>query len=114
LTLGKDLLSEESIAKYRSILTKVPDLEKGMDDLDTGSALLAVKMGELAAGTKLFDETGIQQLATNIVDKAHLLRGFLKVKDELSLLARDFQTFSGAPEGADTTLKFIFKTDEIR
>ncbi len=114
LVMGKDFLSTESIAKLHALLLKIPELEAGISQLDDGSALLAVKMSELAAGTKQFDEQGIQLIGSQIVEKAQLVRGFLKVKDVLAALSRDYQSFSGAPEGADTTLKFIFKTDEIR
>jgi hypothetical protein len=61
-----------------------------------------------------FDTQSIQKLSTDILDKAKILRGFLKVKDELSAISKDYKTFSGAPDGAQTQLKFIFKTDEIR
>lgn len=114
LDMGQDMLSQDNVQKLRGFVAYLPQLDSGLEQLDNGSALLAQKMGELAAGTKQFDEQGIQKIASEIVDKAHLLRGFLKVKDELTALSRDYQSFSGAPDGADTTLKFIFKTDEIK
>ena len=114
IDLAQNVLKPENIDKLRDILAKLPEMTSGFAQLTDGSALLSEKMGELAAGTKQFNELGIQKLSADVVDKAKLLRGFLRVKDELTALSKDYQTFSGAPDGADTSLKFIFKTDEIR
>jgi len=114
LDAGQAALTPENVAILRSLLGKMPELEGGIDQLLDGSKLLAEKMGELSAGTKQFDEEGIQLLADLVVDKASLLRNFLKIKDALSALAYDYRSYSGAPEGAKTRLKYILKTDEVK
>lgn len=114
LNISRQATSPEKVAQFRAAVGNIPEMTKGIDDLVAGSALLSDKLQELAAGTKMFDEEGIQKISGLIVDKAKILRGFLKVKDALTALSRDYKSFSGAPEGAKTSLKFIFKTDEIK
>ena len=114
MKISRDALQPEKLAQARAMVGNLPELGKGVEDLVAGSALLSDKLQELAAGTKMFDEEGIQKISSLIVDKAKVLRGFLKVKDALSALSRDYKSFSGAPDGASTSLKFIFKTDEIK
>lgn len=114
LNISRQATSPEKVAQFRAAVGSIPEMTKGIDELVAGSALLSDKLQELAAGTKMFDEEGIQKISGLIVDKAKILRGFLKVKDALTALSRDYKSFSGAPEGAKTSLKFIFKTDEIK
>jgi putative membrane protein len=114
LESAKALFSPANIAQLRGVVARLPELQAGVDELLAGSSLLAEKMGELATGTKMFDEQGIQQISDFIVDKAKILRGFLKVKDALTALSRDYGSFSGAPDNADTNLKYILRTDELK
>jgi putative membrane protein len=114
LAVGKDALSQENVAQYRSLLAQLPELGSGIDQLAAGASLLAEKTGELADGTRQFDEQGIEMISDMVMSKVKLLRGFLKVRDALTALSRDYRSFSGAPDNADMSLKFIFKTDEIK
>jgi putative membrane protein len=122
LSAASDALKPENVKKARQVLADLPQMMNTLDQLGEGAKVIDKlatsfigKGGNgTASGTMQFDTQSIQKLSTDILDKAKILRGFLKVKDELSAISKDYKTFSGAPDGAQTQLKFIFKTDEIR
>lgn len=68
---------------------------------------LAEKTGELSDGMTQFKTDGIDTLCdTDLIDR---LDTALELGDVLQQSAQEYRTFSGAPENADTTVKFIAK-----
>ena len=114
MNISREAVRPEKVAQFRAMIGNLPDLGKSVGQLVDGTTQLSDNLQLLADGTKRFDEEGIQKISSVIVDKAKVVRGFLKVKDALAALSRDYRSFSGAPEGSKTSLKFIFKTDEIK
>jgi putative membrane protein len=114
LPVGERLLAPEGVAEARGLVSKLPELEAGLGSLQDGSALLAEKLGELAAGAKRFDEEGVQQLVGLASRFGKLARSFVTTKDELSALSRNYRIFTCAPADMKTRLKFVLRTEELR
>jgi putative membrane protein len=112
--LCKDFLSEKSVGQARALVAKMPELEAGIDQLDSGTSLLAEKLGELAAGTATFDDTGIKPLVGEVGGLGRMALGYLKATDAVAAVAKDYRIFSQAPAGAKTSLKYILRTEEIK
>jgi len=114
LPMGERLLAPEGVAEARGLVARLPELESGLGSLQDGSALLAEKLGELAAGAKRFDEEGVQQLVCLASRFGKLARSFVTTKDELSALSRNYRIFTCAPADMKTRLKFVLRTEELR
>lgn len=112
--LCKDFLSEKSVGQARELAAKLPELEAGIDQLDSGTSLLAEKLGELAAGTAAFDDTGIKPLVGEIGGLGRMALGYLNATDAVAAVAKDYRIFTQAPAGAKTSLKYILRTEEIK
>jgi putative membrane protein len=113
LALGSELMEPQSVAELRGAAARLPELESGLGQLESGSALLAEKLGELAKGTAQFDSDGIQRLVSAGTTAGAMALGLCQTADELSSAAADYRNFSGAPRGAATSLKFVLRTEEI-
>ena len=85
-------------------------LLNGVNTLNGGAGQLSDGTVQLNNGLNQFNEEGISKL-TGALDESqlHELKTVLDaMKDRLD----DYTTFSGAPEGADGSVKFIYKTAE--
>ena len=113
IDLSETLLAPESVAEMRAVSAKLPELESGLDQLESGSSLLSEKLAELAAGTAKFDEEGIKKLVGAGKTAGGLILNLAQTQDDLAKLSLSYSTFSGAPAGAQTSLKYILRTEEI-
>lgn len=113
LAMGSELMKPESVAELRGAAARLPELESGLGQLESGSALLAEKLGELAKGTAQFDSDGIQRLVSAGTAAGGMALGLCQTADDLSSAAASYRNFSGAPLGAATSLKFVLRTEEI-
>jgi hypothetical protein len=112
--LCNEFLSEKGIGQARDLVAKLPELESGVTQLDTGSAMLAEKLGELAAGTAKFDDEGIKTIVSGLGGVGRMALGYLKATDAVAAVSKDYSIFTQAPSGAKTSLKYILRTEEIK
>lgn len=88
---------------------------EGLDALNDGADTLADGSRALSSGMAQFDEEGIQELTeafagvdgNNLLELSERLQA---VKDA----ADSYRTFSGAPEGVDSSVKFIIRTEAVK
>jgi hypothetical protein len=113
LAMSDELMKPENVAELRGAAARLPELESGLGQLESGSALLAEKLGELAKGTAQFDSDGIQRLVSAGTAAGGMALGLCQTADDLSSAAASYRNFSGAPLGAATSLKFVLRTEEI-
>jgi|GEM_PF-3257381 len=113
IDLSEKLLTPDSVAEMRGTVAKLPELQSGLDQLESGSGLLSEKLAELAAGTARFDEEGIKKLVSAGKTAGGLVLNLAQSQDDLARLSLSYSSFSGAPEGAKTSLKYILRTEEI-
>lgn len=88
---------------------------EGLDALNEGAGTLADGSRTLSSGMAQFDEEGIQELTEAFagVDGNSLMElseRLQAVKDA----ADSYRTFSGAPEGMDSSVKFIIRTEAVK
>lgn len=85
-------------------------LYNGVNTLNDGAAQLKDGSGRLKDGLNQFNDEGISKLTGALdEDQIHDLKIVL---DEMSSRLEDYTSFAGAPEGAESTVKFIYKTAE--
>ena len=85
-------------------------LYDGVNTLNDGAAQLKDGSGRLKDGLNQFNDEGISKLTGALdEDQIHDLKIVL---DEMSRRLEDYTSFAGAPEGAESTVKFIYKTAE--
>ena len=86
-------------------------LDDGVDDLVEGVNTLTDGTGDLAEGMKKFDKEGIQKLKKIFGDDVDdVLNRLDVVKDAGSA----YTNFAGAADNTDSSVKFIYKTAEIK
>jgi putative membrane protein len=113
LPVARKALDPEAVKTERELVARLPELESGLAQLDEGSGMLADKLKELSAGTAQFDAQGIQKLVGLADSFGGFAKGFMDTKDELYDLSKSYRSFSGAPAGAQTKLKYVIKTNEL-
>ena len=85
-------------------------LYDGVNTLNDGAAQLKDGSGRLKDGLNQFNDEGISKLTGALdQDQIHDLKIVL---DEMSSRLEDYTSFAGAPEGAESSVKFIYKTAE--
>ena len=85
-------------------------LYDGVNTLNTGAGQLNDGAGRLNDGLNQFNEEGISKL-TGALDQDQL-HGLKTVLDEMTDRLNDYTSFAGAPDGADGSVKFVYKTAE--
>ncbi len=85
-------------------------LYDGVNTLNDGAAQLKDGSGRLKDGLNQFNDEGISKLTGALdEDQIHDLKIVL---DEMSSRLEDYTSFAGAPEDAESSVKFIYKTAE--
>ena len=85
-------------------------LYDGVNTLNTGAGQLNDGAGQLNDGLNQFNEEGISKL-TGALDQDQL-HGLKTVLDEMTDRLNDYTSFAGAPEDAESSVKFVYKTAE--
>ena len=85
-------------------------LYDGVNTLNTGAGQLNDGAGRLNDGLNQFNEEGISKL-TGALDQDQL-HGLKTVLDEMTDRLNDYTSFAGAPEDAESSVKFVYKTAE--
>ena len=85
-------------------------LYDGVNTLNTGAGQLNDGAGQLNDGLNQFNEEGISKL-TGALDQDQL-HGLKTVLDEMSDRLENYTSFAGAPEDAESSVKFVYKTAE--
>ena len=85
-------------------------LYDGVNTLNTGAGQLNDGAGRLNDGLNQFNEEGISKL-TGALDQDQL-HGLKTVLDEMTDRLNDYPSFAGAPDDAESSVKFVYKTAE--
>ena len=85
-------------------------LYDGVKTLNTGAGQLNDGAGQLNDGLNQFNEEGISKL-TGALDQDQL-HGLKTVLDEMTDRLNDYTSFAGAPDDAESSVKFVYKTAE--
>lgn len=110
--LGKGVADlDEAITKISS---GSKQLKSGSSQLTSAAGQLAGKTGELNQGMKAFKETGIDKMSSKVTPFTDKLSLIMSIKDAMIEESQNQNTFSGAPEGYESEVKYIFKTDELQ
>lgn len=110
LAQGTGKLSEGAAA----ISDGLSKASEGSSKLLKGSKDILKGTNDLSSNMKKFDSDGILKLNNKVMDGADYANELLDIKDELVKLSKDYKTFSGIGKDMDGTVKFIYKTDEIK
>ena len=81
-----------------------------MNTLNEGASQLNDGTHQLNDGLNQFNEEGISKL-TGALDQDQL-HGLKTVLDEMSDRLESYTSFAGAPEDAESSVKFVYKTAE--
>ena len=85
-------------------------LYDGVNTLNNGAGQLSDGAGRLNDGLNQFNEEGISKL-TGALDQDQL-HGLKTVLDEMTDRLNDYTSFAGAPDDAESSVKFVYKTAE--
>ena len=85
-------------------------LYDGVNTLNTGAGQLNDGAGQLNDGLNQFNEEGNSKL-TGALDQDQL-HGLKTVLDEMTDRLNDYTSFAGAPDDAESSVKFVYKTAE--
>lgn len=85
-------------------------LYDGVNTLNTGAGQLNDGAGRLNDSLNQFNEEGISKL-TGALDQDQL-HGLKTVLDEMTDRLNDYTSFAGAPDDAESSVKFVYKTAE--
>ena len=85
-------------------------LYDGVNTLNSGAGQLNDGAGQLNDGLNQFNEEGISKL-TGALDQDQL-HGLKTVLDEMTGRLNDYTSFAGAPDDAESSVKFVYKTAE--
>ena len=85
-------------------------LYDGVNTLNEGASQLNDGAGQLNDGLNQFNEEGISKL-TGALDQDQL-HGLKTVLDEMTDRLENYTSFAGAPDDAENSVKFIYKTAE--
>ena len=85
-------------------------LYEGVNTLNSGAGQLSDGTVQLNDGLNQFNEEGISKL-TGALDEDQL-HGLKTVLDEMTSRLEDYNSFAGAPDDAESSVKFIYKTAE--
>ena len=85
-------------------------LYDGVNTLNTGAGQLNDGAGQLNDGLNQFNKEGISKL-TGALDQDQL-HGLKTVLDEMTDRLNDYTSFAGAPDDAESSVKFVYKTAE--
>jgi X-X-X-Leu-X-X-Gly heptad repeat protein len=99
LDIVQDSLSENNVDRAKTLISALPSLTDGINQLAEGSKTLA-------DGTLKLDST----VAPKLTD----VKDILSVKDELIKLSENYKSFTGIGDDMKGTVKFVMKTDEIK
>lgn len=88
-------------------------LQSGASQLNEAAGVLNEKTGELRDGMARFKSDGVDKLHDTAGDITGSLQELLECKDALVERAEEYTSYTGSPEGAESTVKFVLKTDAI-
>lgn len=94
--------SKSKMSKLTSGLTKLSD---AVDQLNDGAK-------ELYEGNEQFKSEGLDQLKEKVDLGVGELETLQSVIDEIKAMNKEYASYSGAPEGATVTSRYVFRTKE--
>ena len=88
-------------------------IQNGASQLYDASNLLADKTKELNQGMGTFKQDGIDKMKSEVSLTMDDVNQLLAIKDEIVKEAEQEHSFTGAPEDSESSVKFIYKTDDL-
>lgn len=110
LSSGSDELTKGLDKLYSGELK----ISSAIDEFKDATQELQDKTAELSDGVEEFQIDGIYELTDEVTDLTDDLKQAIHIKEAISNESKGFTTYTGAPHGADTSVKFIMKTEEIK
>jgi putative membrane protein len=117
VTQGSESLvqgAESLVAATNRLTSGLGQLEDAGHQLVNGAEALSAGAGELETGLTRLNEEGLGALDAEVTTGAGNIEQILLLRDELVRLSREFDTFTGLPDGATGTVRFVMRTDEIK
>ncbi len=81
------------------------ELQSGVDQLDAGAQ-------KLRDGSDQFQQQGMDQLKEKLDLTTNEVNTLFDIVNAIQELNKENSSFAGAPEGADTTVRYVFRTEE--
>lgn len=91
-----------------------PTLMNGITQLNDASKTLSDKTTLLNQGMQEFQVNGLDQLKKRVSLSTEDINRIMAIKDAVIEENKQIHSFIGAPEDAETKVKFIYKTEEIK
>ncbi|MCI8359887.1 MAG: hypothetical protein HFE86_00940 [Clostridiales bacterium] len=88
-------------------------LQSGASQLNQAAGNLRDKTGELRDGMSQFKSDGVDRLHRTAGEMTDQLEELLELRDALVERAESYTSYTGSPEGAQSKVKFVLKTDAI-
>lgn len=85
-------------------------MQAGITTLQDAVVRLNDGASQLHEGTEKFEEEGMKPLKEKVTLAADELENFEKAVDEIKDFTESFSSFAGAPENAETKVRYIYKT----
>ena len=92
--------------KLNELKSGLNDLRSGVDELDAGAK-------KLAEGSDQFQAQGMGQLKEKLDLTTGEVKTLMDIVEQIQDLNEENSTFTGAPKGADSTVRFIYRTEEV-
>lgn len=110
LNSGAKALSDGT-AQMADSTSQLGELKTGLASLNSAVDQLYDGANQLKAGTQQFDEQGMGQLKKILGWTEEELQAFKDIVNESVRFNESFSSFAGAPEGAKTRVRYIFKVE---
>lgn len=88
-------------------------IQDGANQLYATSHILADKTKELHQGMGTFHQDGVYKMKSEVSLTMDEITQLLAIKDEIVKQAEEEHSFTGAPEHSQSSVKFIYKTEEL-
>lgn len=97
----------------QALHTNTPSLISGIQQLNSASNTLADKTSQLNQGMQLFQSSGLDQLQNKVSLSTDEINRIMAIKDAVVSENEQVHSFTGAPENAESKVKFIYKTAAV-
>ena len=111
LSTGADQLHDGTKQLYDS-KDQLNELKNGLNELQSGVDQLDAGAQKLRDGSDQFQQQGMGQLKEKLDLTTNEVNTLFDIVNAIQELNKENSSFTGAPEGADTTVRYVFRTEE--